>query len=92
MNYPHQPKRQVNQITTSTNSTKPESTSLGVSDSPNSPSLSNKFEILCEAGAGSSHSTRVKFIDLCLCIFRGGVRDVGARCANPVVSGHSTVR
>ena len=45
-----------------------------------------------EASAGSSHSTRVKFIDLCLCIFRGGVRDVGARCANPVVSGHSTVR
>ena len=47
-NCPHRPKRQVNQITASTNSTKPESISLGVSDSPNSPSLSNKFEILSQ--------------------------------------------
>ena len=48
VNCPHRPKRQVNQITASTNSTKPESISLGVSDSPNSPSLSNKFEILSQ--------------------------------------------
>ena len=46
VNCPHRPKRQVNQIIASTNITKPESISLGVSDSSNSPSLSNKFEIL----------------------------------------------
>ena len=41
-------KRQVNQITASTNSTKPESISLGVSDSPNSLNLSNKFDVLSQ--------------------------------------------
>ena len=48
VNCPHRPKRQVNQITASTNSTKPESSSLGMSDSPNSLTLSNKFEILSQ--------------------------------------------
>ena len=48
VNCPHRPKRQVNQITASTNSPKPESISLGMSDSPNNPSLSNKFEILSQ--------------------------------------------
>ena len=48
VNCPHRPRRQVNQIAASTNSTKPESISLGVSDSPNSPSLSNKFEVLSQ--------------------------------------------
>ena len=38
----HKPRRQLNQVILST---KPESISLGVSDSPNSPSLSNKFEV-----------------------------------------------
>ena len=46
VNCPHWPRRQVNQIAPSTNSNKPESISLGVSNSPNSPSLSNKFEVL----------------------------------------------
>ena len=40
--------RQVNQITATTNNIKPKSISLGVSDSSNSPSLSNKFEILSQ--------------------------------------------
>ena len=35
VNYPHRPKRQVNQITACTNSTKPESISRGVPDSLN---------------------------------------------------------
>ena len=35
VNCPHRPKRQVNQITACTNSTKPESISLGVPDSLN---------------------------------------------------------
>jgi 6-phosphogluconolactonase/glucosamine-6-phosphate isomerase/deaminase len=48
MNCPHRPKRQVNQITASTNSSKPEPISLGMSDSPNSPSLSNKIEMLSQ--------------------------------------------
>ena len=48
VNCPHRPRRQVNQIAASTNSTKPKSISLGVSDSPNSPSLSNKFEVLSQ--------------------------------------------
>jgi 6-phosphogluconolactonase/glucosamine-6-phosphate isomerase/deaminase len=48
VNCPHCPKSQVNQITTSTNSSKPESISLGMSDSPTSPSLSNKFEIISQ--------------------------------------------
>ena len=43
VNCSHWPRRQVNQIVAST---KPESISLEVSDSPNSPSLSNKFEVL----------------------------------------------
>ena len=46
VNCPHRPRRQVNQITASTNNTKLESISLGVYGSSNSPSLSNKFEIL----------------------------------------------
>ena len=44
-NCPHRLRRQVNQLT---DSTKPESISLGMSDSSNSPSLSNKFEILSQ--------------------------------------------
>ena len=48
VNCPHRPRRQVNQITTSTNSIKPKSISLRVFDSSNSPSLSNKFEILSQ--------------------------------------------
>ena len=48
VNSPHRPRRQLNQITIRTNSTKPESISLGASDSSNSPSLSNKFEILSQ--------------------------------------------
>jgi hypothetical protein len=48
VNCPHRPKRQVNQITASSNSSKPEPITLGMSDSPNSPSLSNKFEILSQ--------------------------------------------
>ena len=39
VNYPHRPRRQVNQIAVNTNSTKPKSISLAVLDSPNSPSL-----------------------------------------------------
>ena len=48
VNCPHRPRRKVNQIAASTNSTKPESISLGVFDRPNSPSLSNKFEVLSQ--------------------------------------------
>jgi 6-phosphogluconolactonase/glucosamine-6-phosphate isomerase/deaminase len=48
MNCPYRPKRQVNQLAASTNSSKPKSISLGMSDSPNSPSLANKFEIPSE--------------------------------------------
>ena len=43
VNCPHMPRRQVNQVVVST---KPESISLGMSNNPSSPSLSNKFEIL----------------------------------------------
>ena len=43
VNCPHRLNRQVNQITASTTSTKPESISLGMSDSPNSSSHSKKF-------------------------------------------------
>ena len=48
VNCPHRPRRQVNQITTSTNSTKPESISLGVSNRSNNPSLSKQFKILSQ--------------------------------------------
>ena len=48
MKCPHRPRRQVNQIATSTHSTKPESILLGVSDSSNSPTLLNKFEVLSQ--------------------------------------------
>ena len=47
-NCPNSPRRQVNQIAAGTNSTKPKSISLGVSDSPNNPILSNKFEVLSQ--------------------------------------------
>ena len=50
VNCPHRPRRQVNQIAASTNSTKPESISLGMSDSHNIPSLSNKFVVLSKLG------------------------------------------
>ena len=40
VNCPHMPRRQVNQIAATTNSSKTDSISLGVSDSPNSPNLS----------------------------------------------------
>ena len=45
VNCPHRPRRQVNQIAAST---EPEYISLGMSDSSNRPSISNKFEILSQ--------------------------------------------
>ena len=43
-------------------------------------------------GAGSSHATQVKLRALCLCIFGGGVRDMGARRGEVVVGGDNTIR
>ena len=40
-----------------------------------------------EVGAGSSHSNGVKFRALCLCIFGGGVGEMGV-----VGDGYNTVR
>ena len=51
INCPHRPRRQVNQIVASSNCTKPEPTSIGISDSPNStnsPNLANKFDVLSQ--------------------------------------------
>ena len=49
VNCPHRPRRQVNQIVASSNYTKPDFISTGISDSSNSnniPSLLNKFDVL----------------------------------------------
>ena len=51
VNCPHRPRRQVNQIVASSDCTKPESISVGISDSPNStnsPNLANKFDVLSQ--------------------------------------------
>ena len=51
VNCPHRPRRQVNQIVASSNCTKPEPISVGISDSPNStnsPDLANKFDVLSQ--------------------------------------------
>ena len=47
VNFPHRPRRHVDQVVVST---KPESISLGVSNNPSNPSLSNKFEVLSQLG------------------------------------------
>ena len=43
-------------------------------------------------GVGSSHSTRFKFKDLCLFVFGGGVREMGARRGKVMGGGYSIVR
>ena len=51
INCPHRPRRQVNQIVASSNCTKSEPISVGISDSPNStniPDLANKFDVLSQ--------------------------------------------
>ena len=51
INCPHRPRRQVNQIVASSNCTKPEPISVGISDSPNStnsPNLTNRFDVLSQ--------------------------------------------
>ena len=51
VNCPHRPRRQVNQIVASSDSTKPESISVRISDSPDStniPNLANKFDVLSQ--------------------------------------------
>ena len=54
---PHRPRRQVNQIIASSNYTKPESISVGISDCPNSansPNLLNKFDVLVMSSSNTS--------------------------------------
>ena len=51
VNYPHRPRRQVNQIVASFGCTKPECISVGISDSPNKTNitnLANKFDVLSQ--------------------------------------------